>query len=374
MAVIILLCLIFVVTLIIIWVFPPDNMENDEGYKASVKDIWGVVKICQTSNFGRPSLTLRPAKRSVEMFLHFPDKDRLVLSLPLLLKKQKEAKEKYLKLFEDHNLTIFESKNQLTAYLDRNDDRLGHLVAHLYRKIFDASNADKVNFKVKAVSSDIRPLELFKRPKYKLNPDYKFEAASARHKGKSAQHVQISRVLNAVSWLLYPPVVILSYEFFGLNTMCLAVLIFLGFFIFYRTFHQGKRVFESWGNILYCILISATLFTHDDSFLQFIPSGVGISMAAVSGALAVGLAKPKSESDILQKQKKPKEFILFKTFWIFGGLGLLWINEWSRNTLDFESWVWFFGLVRLELMIAMTAIFVPIYAVFLFKKKDAINT
>lgn len=372
MAILILLCLIFVITLIVIWVFPPDNMANEEGYKASVKDLWGIIKICQTSNFGKPSLTLSPAKRSEEMFLHFPDSERVSLSLPLLLKKQKEAKQDYIKLFEDHDLTFFESKNQLTAYLDRNDDKLGYLVAHLYRKVFDADNTDTVNFKVKAVSSDIRPLYIFKRPKYKLNPDYEFVAPSARHKGKSAHHVQTSRVLNAVSWLLYPPTIILSYEFFGLNVMCWTALIFFGFFTFYRTAHQGKRILESWGNILYCILILATLVTHKTNYLQFIPSGIGMSMAILSGALALGLVEPKSANDIRQKLKKPKEYIAFKTLWVFGGLGLFLFNEWARNTLDFERWIWFFGLVRIEWAIAITAVFVPIYALFLHKKKGNI--
>jgi len=84
MGVLVLLFLIFLVTVIIIWVFPPDNMADEEGLKASVKDLWGVVKICQTSNFGKPSLKLKPAKRSVEMNLHFPDADIGGLGLLLI--------------------------------------------------------------------------------------------------------------------------------------------------------------------------------------------------------------------------------------------------------------------------------------------------
>lgn len=373
MLALVLLSLIFSVTIIIIWLFPPDTMQNAQGYKASVKDLWGVIRICQTSNFGKPSLTLRPAKRSVEMILDFPDTDRVCLSVPLLLKKQKQARKEYIELFTKHNLTSFESKNQVTVYLDRNDENLGHLVVHLYRKVFEASNTDTVNFTAKAVGADLRPLQLFKRPKYKINPDYKFEAPSARHKGKSASGIQISRVLNAVYWLLYPPMIILSYKFFDLNIMCWAALVFLGFFTFYRTVHQGKRLFDSWGNILYCILILATLVTHDARFLQSIPSGIGIGMAILSAALAVGILKPKSASDILQKERKPKEFIIFKSFWVFGGIGLFLINEWARKNLDLENWVWFFGLVRLELMIAMAAVFIPVYAIFLHKKVSDAN-
>jgi len=224
MGVLVLLFLIFLVTVIIIWVFPPDNMADEEGLKASVKDLWGVVKICQTSNFGKPSLKLKPAKRSVEMNLHFPDADRVILSLPLLLNKQKKAKKEYLKLFSDHDLTTFESKYQLTVYFDRKSEKLGHLIASLYREVFEASDTDIVGFTVKAITSDIRILRNFQNPNFKFNDDYKCEAPSVRHKGKSISEVQRGCILNAVNWLLYPPMIILSYKFFDLTVMCWAAL------------------------------------------------------------------------------------------------------------------------------------------------------
>ena len=373
MLTLILLCMIFVVTLIVIWSFPPDTMVNEQDYKASVKDLWGVVKICQTSNFGKPSLTLRPSKRSVEMFLHFLDADRVSLSLPLLLKKQKAGKQDYMELFSDHGLTAFEAKNQLTAYLDRNDEKLGHLVALLYRKVFEASNTDTVNFQVKAVSSDLRPLQLFKRPKYKLNPDYKFKAPSARHKGKSAHQVQMSRILNAFSWLLFAPIIILSYKYSSLMTMCWAALIFFTFFLVYRTYYQKKRITENWGGIVHCGLLSATLITQDTNFLQFIPSTIGVFTAVLSGALVLGVLKPQSENEVMQKQNNPREYRFMKSFWVFGGLGLFAINEWARRSFDIESWIWFYGFMRIELVIVMTAVFAPAYALFFLRKKNNVE-
>lgn len=345
-------------------------MSNGDGYKADVKDIWGVVKICQTSNFGKPIITLKPAKSIAEVLIHFPDTDRVSLSLPLRLEEQKNSKEAYIQLFSENGLIYFESKNQLTAYLDRKNETLGHTITHLYRKLFDASNTDTVNFSVRAVTSDLRPLSLFKRSKYKINPDYEFVAPSARHKGKSASHVQMSRFLNAVSWLLYPSIIILSYKFFGLNVMCLAGLVFFAFFTFYRVIHHKKRISDNWANIFNCCLLLATLVTRDINFLQSIPSAIGVYAAALSGALALGIVKPKSEKDTFHKQKKPKEFILFKVIWVFGGIGMFLINEWTRRHFDIEQWVWFFGFFRLELMIGILTIFTPIYAIFFYQKRD----
>lgn len=368
-----LLFLIFLVTVCIILIFPPGKIQHDEGYKVEVRDLWGIVKLCQTSNFGKPHLTLRPANRSVEMFLNFPDADKMILSLPLKLKKQQKAREEYLNLFAKHDLQVFESKDHLTVHLDRKNEELGPLVANLYHKIFEARNADIVNFKVKLTSPDLRALAPFKRPIFKLNPDYKFIARSARHNGRSVIQIQISRILNAVYWLLYPPMIILSYKFFGLNVMCWTALAFFGFFTLYRTVGEKKKISDSWGNILYCLLIFVTLITQDTNLLQSIPSVMGTIMATISATLALGILEPKSESDKLQKHQEPQKFMMTQILVVLGGIGLFLMNEWVRRHYGFESWVWFFGFFRFELIILLCIIFIPVYLFYLYRKQNTAN-
>jgi len=101
-----------------------------------------------------------------------------------------------------------------------------------------------------------------------------------------------------------------------------------------------------------------------------IPSVHGALMVALAGALALGVFEPKSQRNILHKQNNLREYKFMQSFWVIGGLGLLLINEWARRRFDIENWVWFFGLVRIEMMIAMIAVFAPAYALFLYSKRS----
>ena len=365
----ILLFVIFIVSVVFILIFSPNMMSEEEEFKAKVKDVWGLVKLCQTASFGEPTLELKPARRSVLMDFHFLDDERVSMSLPLKLKKQQQAKAEYLELFKKHNLIFFELKNNVTVHLNRQDENLGQLVAHLYREIFGASDADIVKFKVKTLNSDMRIFQANNQNGVKFNDDYTFEAPSSRYKGKSVLKVKTNRILNAVNFLLYPPLIILSYKFWGITGMCWAALLFFSFFIFHNAPYTKRSLAESSvkGSLLSCILLSATLITQNISFLQSIPSVIGAFTAILSGALVLGVA-PKSERNIAHKERDPKDFKFIASFWVIGGVGLLLVNEWARHNFDFDKWVWFFGFVRIEFIIAMVLIFTPTYALYLSRK------
>lgn len=367
MGFLVLLFIIFIVTVVIIVTFSPDAMSEEESYKAKVKDLWGIIKLCQTASFGHPSLELKPAKRSVIMTFHFLDADTLSVDIPLLLKKQQKAKASYLELFSNHDVKVTELNNKLTLHLDRKDENLGKLVAHLYKEIFEASDTDTVKFTVKTLKSDMNVLRRFQTPDYQFYEDYKFKAPSARHKGKSVLRILTERILGAVYFLLYPPLIVLSFKAGGLMGMCWTALIFFGFFAVYNPIYKKKPIARSLanGSLLYCILLSATLITQKIEYLQSIPSVIGVSTALISLALVLGFKKPKSEKDISQKRNRPREFKFMQSFWVFGGVGLFLVSEWARRNLDFEAWVSFFAFVRIELMLAMVVVFTPAYALFL---------
>ena len=258
----------------------------------------------------------------------------------------------------------------MTVHLNRQDENLGQLVAHLYREIFGASDADIVKFKVKTLNSDMRIFQANNQNGVKFNDDYTFEAPSSRYKGKSVLKVKTNRILNAVNFLLYPPLIILSYKFWGITGMCWAALLFFSFFIFHNAPYTKRSLAESSvkGSLLSCILLSATLITQNISFLQFIPSVIGAFTAILSGALVLGVAAPQSERDITHKQRDPKDFKIILGFRTIGGLGLCLVSEWARRNFDIDQWVWFFGFVRIEFIIAMVLIFTPTYALYLSRK------
>ena len=372
MGFLILLFIIFIATVAIILIFSPENMSEEESYKTKVENIWGLVKLCQTASFGFPSLDLKPVRRSVLMDLHFLNADTLSMSLPLRLKKQQKAKASYLELLSNHDIKVVDLDTKLIAHLDRKDENLGELVTHLYKEIFEAEDTDIVKFTVKTLQSDINQFRFFDVPSHKLREDFSFEdftfeARSAKHKGKSLLRVLTDRILGAVYFLLYPPLIILSYKFGGLAAMCWAGLIFFGFFAIYNPIYKKTSVMESMvaGSILYCMLLSATLFTQKLEYLQSIPSVIGVSTALLSAALVLGIKEPWSEKQIANKKNDSKEFKFMQSFWVIGGVGLFLVSEWARRNLGMEDWVSFFAFVRIELMIATALIFTPAYALFL---------
>ena len=374
MGALILLFLIFVITVVVILFFSPSVTGLEESFKINVQNLWGVIKICQTASFGQPKLKFRPAKRSVYMDLIFLDDEIVRADLPLRLKKQQKAKASYLELFKSHNLKVVDIDDNLTIYFNRKDEDLGRLIAHLYKEIFESDDTDTVNFTATTLKTDIRQLNLITAEYIKINDDYTFEATSSKYKGKSVSRVQTERILEAVYFLLYPPIVILSYQFLGLMGMCWAALIFFVFFAIYNPIYKKTSILDSFvkGSILYCILLSATLATQNIVFLQSIPSIIGISTAIMAGTLALGFA-PKSKQNILQKKRNSSEFKFMQIFWSIGGAGLFAASEWARRSLDIENWVSFFGFVRIELMIAMVIIFTPAYAMFLHSKQTTNN-
>ena len=360
MGFLILLFIIFIITVVIIVLTSPAAMRRDN-FKADVKDLWGIVKICQMASYGRPKLELKPAKRSVLMKLHFLNADTLSITIPLMLKKQQKAKDSYMELFFKHDVKVVELENDLILHLDRKNEKLDELVAYFYKEIFEASDTDTVKFNVKTLKSDMRILSLYNLPGHKFSEDFTFEAPS------SVQRVLTERILSAVYFLLYPLLIILSYKFWGLNGMCWAALVFFAFFAIYNPIYKKTSIAESMvsGSILYCILLSATLLTQKLEYLQSIPSVIGISTAFISLALALGIKKPWSKKKIVNKKNDPREFKFIQSFWVLGGVGLFLASEWARRNLGIDDWITFFGFVRIELMIVMTIIFAPAYVLFL---------
>jgi len=367
MGLLILIFIIFIITVAMIVVFSPDIMAEEESYKTKVENIWRLVKLCQTASFGFPSLNLIPAKRSVVMDLHFLDADILSMTIPLRLKKQQKAKASYLELLTRHNIKVVDLDTKLIMHLNRKDENLPNLVAHLYKEIFEASDSDTVKFTVKTLKSDMRVFRLLNNPNQTFNETYKFEASSAKYNGKSVLRVLAERILGAVYFLLYPPLIIATYKFGGLMSMCWAALAFFGFFAIYNPIYKKTSVLESMlnGSLLYCILLAATLFTEKLEYLQSIPSVIGVSTAVIALALVLGLKKPWSTKQVANKKNNPREFKFMQSFWVLGGVGLFLASEWARRNLTMEDWVSFFGFVRIELMIVMVIIFTPAYALFL---------
>jgi len=372
------LIVIFLAVLAIIILLAPGLEADKEVFNARVNQIWYAVNICRTAGLGSPALQLRHPKRDTLLKVDFPDADRVIVSLPLIRIEQQEAKSAFIELLSKRKLEITESIYAdrypvLSVTLDRKDETLGHTIASLYRDIFKARSNYKVTLFIWTLRSDTNPLNLIFNHKFKPEPDAKFIASSARFQGKSVIRIQMERIVTAASLLLYPALMILSYEGKGATGMCWAGLAFYSFFFIYRKFYKRQLISDAqvWVNFLYAAAFAVVLGTEDLGILQSIPSLMGLITFLINLVLALNIFEPRNANEIQGKKADSERFRLLVSFWALGGLMLFAANEWARRTFSFEEWVWFFAFVRIELMLAMMIIFVPTFLLFLTMKEKA---
>jgi len=183
----------------------------------------------------------------------------------------------------------------------------------------------------------------------------------------------MERIVTAASLLLYPALMILSYEGKGATGMCWAGLAFYSFFFIYRKLYKRQLISDAqvWVNFLYAAAFAVVLGTEDLGILQSIPSLMGLITFLINLMLALNIFEPRNANEIQGKKADPERFRLLVSFWALGGLMLFAANEWARRTFSLEEWVWFFAFVRIELMLAMMIIFVPTFLLFLTMKEKA---
>ena len=366
------LFILFLVVLTVIFLLPPDRMSDKEVFKAKVSQIWCAVNICRTAGLGEPLLQIRSPKGFDLLKIDFPDKDTVNVSLPLIQIEQRDMKTAYLEIFAERDFDVTESiyaENYpvLNISLDRKTENLGQLITSLYQKLFHARIGDKVSLTVWTLKTDMGPLRNMFTHKLKPNENAKFVATSARFSGRHAYRIQMDRIILVANILLYPLVIILSYKGFGLTGLGWAGLAFFGFFFIYRTFYQKKPILSSpvWANLLYCGVFASTLVTQQTQTLQLTPSILAGLGALIYTLFALNILEPQLKNEIQTKRIDPKRYKLMTYCQIFAGFLLFGANEWARRALSFDQWVWFFGLLRIELTVAALIIVLPILFVVL---------
>jgi hypothetical protein len=207
---------------------------------------------------------------------------------------------------------------------------------------------------------------IFGKDEINYRADFSFQSQSTVHAGKTAGQVTTARYMKAAWFLLYPPVVVLSYKFWGLTAMCWATLIFFSFFAIRDLKVDSRSILRSLtaGSLLYVICLSATLLTKDHLFMQLIPSFLATSIAVWSAAIGFNLIEPRSDKDSKDKKNNPEIFGFTHKLLAMASLGLLAVSEWARRQLPIEEWVFFFAFVRIEFMIGAILLFIPAFAYF----------
>ena len=117
--------------------------------------------------------------------------------------------------------------------------------------------------------------------------------------------------------------------------------------------------------MLYCGVFISTLVTQQTQTLQLAPSILASLGAFIYTLFALNILEPQLKDEIQTKRINAKKYKLMTYFQIFAGLLLCGANEWARRVLNFDQWIWFFGLLRIELTLAALIIVLPILFVFL---------
>lgn len=372
MGVLFTLLIIFMIVLVLILVLPPDGMSDREIFDAKIKQIWCAVNICRTAGFGEPLIRIQSPEGSNLLKVDFIDSDTVIVSLPLIQIEQGESKKDYLAILAKHNLDVSEgiyadNYPVLNVSLNRNDEELGHFITLIYQQLFKARIGDRVILSVWTIMSDMRILKYLFVEKLPINADTKFIAPSAKYNGKPAIYIQAERIITASSVLLFPLIMILSYELYGVTGLCWAALGFYGFFFAYRTFYQKHPLLSTpvWMNLLYFILFATAFIMQSSHILQSILSIMAALMILMNGLQVFNFLEPKLENEIRAKATDPTKFKYQTLMQILVGVLILGSNEWARRSLSLDQWVWFYGLVRFELMLAAIVLFLPIFFIFL---------
>lgn len=359
------LWVLFLLISVIIWLQPPDRMAEEMKLRPKLRDIGPLVNLCQTAKFGSPSIRLLPPRQEINMELNFDRPEFVTLTVPLLLDNQREEKSRYLDVFAEQGLKVQDGKNEfnqtvLSTVFDRQDENLTFTIRSLYRALFNAKDYHAVNVYVRTLQSDYYTLLSLKN-NVEIQTDYEFKSQSQRFDDKSVKEILGGRILETGNILLYPVVIVFSYMNFGIAGMCWAALIFFAL-VFTARYLLRRNLSDnySYKSLPYLGLICATLLTGNLHWVQYVPSVFGVFLISDAGAQFLGSKKNAVESNgNVRDVGRASQIVL-----IIVGLGLILFNEWARRSMNFDSWVWFFGFVRFEIAIVGVMLLVPIFALF----------
>jgi len=359
------LVIFFVIISAIILLTPPDRMAEEEKFRPKLRDIGPAVTLCKTAVFGRPKIRLLPPNQEVTLNLEFSTPDLVKLSVPLRQVRQQIAKSRYLDVFAEHGLAVEEhinSQNQmvLSANLNRSDESLTDTIISIYKTLFEAKDHHAVNLYVSTLKLDSNAFLAF-RDRNQFHSDHEYKSVSTSFEGKSIRTILFSRIIETGNVLLYPVTIILSFMNFGVIGMCWAALVFFMVVLSAR-FLSRKTLSNKYGfrSLSYLGLIGATLLTGKSEWIKLAPSVFGVIIALDGAAQILGFRKNRLEfSNDNRWAGKVSQTVM-----IIIGLALFLFNEWARRTMNLDSWVWFFGFVRFELMILAALLLAPAFALF----------
>lgn len=361
--------LAFIITVALIHAFGPAAMMSEaRTYRVAVPDIRHAVELCRTAAFGRPTLTLRPYRRRVTLKLEFLDDDRVLVIVPLILKKQRADMARIRTLLETCGTEVFDYAPDgetiyLRAWLDRSDGALGEVVVWLYRALFDAGQADRLEVKLRTLRTDGTNADLVFEHGGKVKEGATLTSRSQALLGRSVRWVLVSRSWLAANLLLYPPMLLGLYALFGLPGVAWGVLGFALSGTTLRYLKHGPLALDADTLAVGSIagVAAASLATGEFSYLKGLPLLIGLwGSIKAGGKLLEAMDGPAGCEG--GQCGTPRANMMVAIAFLVINLGVVALGEWARVSLGTDDWVRFFVFLRYEMMAAMLVLMLPVIA------------
>lgn len=353
---------IFLVALAIILLRAPDAMMDAPAkFRIALPDLRHAVHLCQSAAFGRPTLTLRPYRRRVTMRLKFIDEDKVLVVIPLILKKQKAKLARLTELLETAGTEVFHyapdgESLYLRAWLDRSDEALADVVEWLYRAVFEAGEADRLQFEVRTLKTDAGLLDLLYAHGGRMKPGKTARSQSAYLDGKTSRAIVLDRCWRAANLLLYPPVLLGLYAVLEMRGLAWGVA-WLAASALLRAHVRGNIGAGDvwvWVNLAMIGVAMTCLQSNDFSAMRGLPMLYGV--AGCVGAGRAWAAAVRGEHGGFNTVKGYKAVSMAM---LVASLGVVAASEWARVALGTDEWVRFFVLIRYEFLAAFLVVALP---------------
>ena len=350
----------FLVAASLIWLFRPDRMVGGEAFRIAPERLPEAVALCQRAGQGRPVLTLRPFRRRVSLRLEFQSPDRVLLTVPLVLKKQQAERARLEALLAENGREVVAyapdgQLRYLRAVFSRTDADLPHRIAALYAALFEASPTAPVNMDAALPASDRLIWTTLFRQEVQAARGRLPTPPSARHDGKTAAAVMRRRYLIAAQLFLYPPLIVAAHAWANLvGVMGVVLVLSAGSFVSaVRSTGLAPALVSRHAELAMIATIGAVGLSGDAGNARWLMPVFGASVCAEA---ALGLRRQQRRAERRDHAFPDRAAAAMLCLC---GAGIAGLGVWADTALSEPQWVRLFAYLRIELIMALALLVVP---------------
>ena len=362
-----LLCFAAIVWLV--WLGSPLRTRKTT-YTGSLGDLDLLLGVVSTAQLGENRIDIKVDRRVPYATLVFED-DVLRLELPLLTARQRKQKESLLALAQTFSADacILQGKKDterinlpLGAVTDPSAERIQKALLAL----LDFTPSRRLKFTVYLTSVDLHTIDEHYQAD-RSQTQSRAVAESADLDREQFQRTNRGCLIEIARLFVWPTVLLSTYLSLGLTAAMIAL---IGLWILARLTlpvkTQGPKRLWPFRYLLVSIALGAALITMVSGQTVYLQLALTIQTALVALLLILSLALGDPSlvvDDAEWVDSLGGKFRSLCVYLTMISLGAALTNEYLRRNLDFETWFWIFAFWRVEFLIALSFVAIPlIYA------------